>query len=148
MALNYGYNNSNFYMQDLQNMRDRIDRQMAQMQQQNAQQPAQIQQTFQLSNPQNFTDFDAKYIDNLEAVKNTLTLRNTLFVTKDMSTMWMKDASGNIKTYALTEVIEKDEKDLEIENLQKQLNEMKAMLMATQKEVEPPKEVATKTSKK
>lgn len=59
MALNYGYNNANFYMQDLQNMRDRIDRQMAQMQTAQAQQPVPITQNFQLATS-NITkgDFD------------------------------------------------------------------------------------------
>lgn len=57
MASNYGYN-TNFYMQDLQNMRDRIDKQMAQIQQQNSQ-PVPITQNFQLApNNTNKGDFD------------------------------------------------------------------------------------------
>ena len=45
MAMNYGYNNyanNQYYMNDLQSMRDRIDKQMAQIQQSQMQQ--QIQQ--------------------------------------------------------------------------------------------------------
>lgn len=86
-------------MQDLQNMRDRIDRQMAQMQQpqmSGSQTPA-INQTFQLSNPTNsLNDFDGKYVSNVDEVKNTLTLKNTLFVNKGMNMLYsdMKNVLG------------------------------------------------------
>ena len=42
-----------------------------------------------------------------------------------MNTLWLKDVSGNIKTYTLTEVIELDEKDKQIIELQKQIEELK-----------------------
>lgn len=131
-------NNSQMYMQDLQNMRDRIDMQMRQIQQpqmQNQQTPS-INQTFQLSNPQQtMNDFDGKYMQNIDEVKNTLTLRNTLFVNKEMNTLWFKDAAGNIKTYTLTEVIELDEKDKMIINLQKQIEELKGVVLNAQSNV-------------
>lgn len=129
---NYPYFNNNMYMQDLQNMRDRIDRQMAQIQQpqnQNQQTPS-INQTFQLSNPQNFSnDFDGKYVTNIEEVKNTLTLKNTLFVNKEMNTLWFKDTTGKVKAYTLTEIIELDEKDKMILDLQKQIEELKGVVL-------------------
>lgn len=128
--------NSQFYMQDLQNMKDRIDNQMRQLQQQNQitsqqlQQP-QIQQTFQLSNPNsNLSDFDGKYVENVEEVKNTLTLKNTLFMTKDLNNLWIKDASGNIRAFSLSEIVQRDEKDIEIDNLKKELSEMKAFVLS------------------
>lgn len=119
------------YLQDLQNMRDRIDRQMMQMQPQaqNQQTPA-ISQTFQLSNPQNnLNDFDSKYVSSVDEVKNTLTIKNTLFVNKEMSTLWLKDATGKIKSYTLTEIVELDEKDKMILNLQKQIEELKGVVL-------------------
>lgn len=127
------YGNNQFYLQDLQNIRDRIDMQMRQIQQpvQNQQQP-QIQQTFQLSNPQTLNDFDGKYTQNIDDVKNTLTLKNTLFVNKEMNTLWLKDTTGNIKTYTLTEVVELDEKDKQILNLQKQIEELKGVVLNAQ----------------
>ena len=99
MSYNPMFPNNQFYMQDLQNMRDKIDMQMRQLQQpmpnQNQQTPA-INQTFQLSNPQQSNnDFDGKYVTNAEDVKNTLTLKNTLFVNKEMTILWLKDAAGN-----------------------------------------------------
>lgn len=133
MSYNPMFPNSQFYMQDLQNMRDKIDMQMRQFQQpmsnSNQQTPA-INQTFQLSNPQqNNNDFDGKYVANVEEVKNTLTLKNTLFVNKEMTILWFKDAAGNIKSYSLSEIIELDEKDKKIIELQKQIEELKGVVI-------------------
>ena len=134
------YMNNQFYMQDLQSMRDRIDTQMKQMQQlQQAQQaqhqqpaPTNLTQTFQLAPQQSTSELDGKYVSNVDEVKNTLTIKNTLFVTKDMSTLWLKDVSGNIKAYALTEIIETDEKDRQIQELQKQIEELKGVVLNAQ----------------
>lgn len=129
---NFFPNPNQFFMNDLQAMRDRIDNQMRQIQQQqqfSTQQQPQIQQTFQLSNPtNNSNDFDGKYAENSEEVKSTLVLKNSLFVSKDMQTLWVKDVSGGIKTYSLSEIIEKDEKDIEIDNLRKQIEDMKFLI--------------------
>lgn len=149
---NYPYYN-NFYatnrnyqdMRNLQDAEDQIHRQMQDLQmrqQQNMQmqqQQPQIQQTFQLTNPQQtLNDFDGKYAESTDEVKNTLVFKNSIFVNRDMSSLWFKDTSGSVKAYTLTEVIEKDEKDLEIENLQKQLDEMKAILLSTSsRQIEP-----------
>ena len=131
---NYYANANANNIQEMQNLRERLDKQIAQMQ--NPQpfipQPPQIQQTFQLNNPQqNLTDFDAKYVEGIDEVKGTLALRNTLFLTKDMSTMWIKDVSGNVKTYSLNEVVEKDEKDAKIDELTRQIEDMRMMVAAT-----------------
>lgn len=144
--------NSQFYMQDLQNMKDRIDNQMRQLQQQNQitsqqlQQP-QIQQTFQLSNPNsNLSDFDGKYVENIEEVKNTLTLKTTLFMTKDLNNLWIKDASGNIRAFSLSEIVQRDEKDIEIDNLKKELSEMKAFVLSQNKQNNSSANVQTNSS--
>lgn len=124
------YGNNPMYLQDLQNMRDRIDAQMRQLQQPTMQpQTPAINQTFQLSNAgSTANDFDGKYVNNLDEVKNTLALKNTLFVNKEMNTLWLKDVSGNIKTYTLAEVIELDPKDKEILELKKEIENMKNMM--------------------
>jgi hypothetical protein len=133
------YGNNQMYMQDLQNMRERIDRQMMQMQQpqqmQN-QQPQGITQNFQLA-PNNSTinDFDAKYAKDIDEVKNTLTLKNTLFVNKDMSILWFKDAAGNIKSYSLAEIIQKDEKDILIDQLKAQNEQNNQIILDLQKQM-------------
>lgn len=146
------YANANAYnLQEMQNLRERIDKQIAQMQNPQPFMPQpQIQQTFQLNNPQqNLTDFDGKYTEGLDDVSNTLVLKNTLFLTKDMSTMWLKDVTGNVKKYSLNEIVEKDEKDLKIDELTKQIEDMKIMIsnqLAQNQSVEEP--VKPKTTKK
>lgn len=130
----YG-NNSQFYMQELQSMRDRIDKQMQQMQQsqQNQyqmQQPVpQVTQNFQLAPTPNNSELDAKYAENIDDVKNTLTLKNTFFVNKAMDLMWFKNVSGEIKKYSLIEIVELDPKDKEIAELKKQIESMQNMIM-------------------
>ena len=120
-------------------MRDKIDNQMRQLNQ-NAMQsnnPPAINQTFQLAPNQTNQDLEAKYATNIDEVKNTLVMKTGIFTNKDFSTIWIKDITGNIRTFSTQEVIELDEKDkkmLEISkkyldkvsgevNVQKVLNE-------------------------
>lgn len=42
-----------------------------------------------------------------------------------MSVVWVKDTRGEIKTYELAEIIPKDERDLKIEYLEAQIEELK-----------------------
>lgn len=114
----------NRQIEDLQNLKMQMQSPQPMM---NPQTPA-INQTFQLSNPQSLNDFDGKYVTGIDEVKNTLAIKNTLFVNKEMNLLWLKDVSGNIKSYTLTEIIELDEKDKKIQELEKQLNEMKGMM--------------------
>lgn len=118
------YPNQQSNINELQNIRDRIDLQLRQAQQF----PPQINQTFQLTPNQNLNDLDGKIVNNVDEVKNTFTLKKTLFLDKDTTNLWIKDTSGNIKTYTLTEVIELDEKDKKILSLQKQIEELKGVV--------------------
>lgn len=136
MANNYNPYNNNIYMQEMQSMKDRIDRQMQQYQQsqnqfmQQQQQQPQIQQTFQLSNPnQNISDFDGKYAETIDEVKNTLVYKNSLFINKGMNKMWFKDAGGNVRIFNLQEEIQVDENVAEINNLKQEVGELKALLI-------------------
>lgn len=129
----YGYNNQ-YYMQDLQNIRDRIDQQMRQIQQpipNQMQQPtAPITQNFQLApNSSNKADLDGFFAKDVEDVKSKLVFNDSLFVDKDFKFLWRKDVYGNIKTFTLAEVVELDEKDKQIMELQKQIEEMKEMVL-------------------
>lgn len=123
------YNNNPFYMQNLQDMRDRIDNQMRQIQQQQnqfqQQQPAPITQNFQLAPTQANSEIEGKYAENIDEVKNTFVIKTGVFVNKDFTTMWVKDVSGNIKTYKTEEVVELDAKDKKIIELQKQIEKLK-----------------------
>ena len=131
MAYPY-YQNNQFYMQDLQNMKDRIDRQMQQVQQMNQNQmqpPVQqpITQNFQLApNPSN-NELESKYVNNIDEVKGIFVMKTGVFLNKDLNTLWIKSTNGDIRTFELNEVIEQDPKDTEILMLKKQIEEMKEM---------------------
>ena len=133
---------NNFYMQDLQNMKDRIDRTMQQYQHQ-VQQPQMqpITQNFQISPMQSNTELEAKYANSIDDVKNTFVIKTGIFTNKDFSMIWIKDVTGKIKTYRTEEVIELDDKDKKIleqnktiDSLQKEINELKGVVYnATQR---------------
>ena len=113
-----------------QTMYDQIDNQIGQLQQMreqiknSGQQPA-INQTFQLAPTNNHTIRYANTIDDV--VKETI-YYDTPFFSKDMTVLWIKNANGEIKTYELNEIIAKDEKDMQIELLMAQVNELKGMI--------------------
>ena len=126
--MNYPMYSNQFYIQDLQNMKDRIDNQLRQLQQNQVQQPQPITQNFQLApNPTN-NELESKYVNNVDEVKSTFVMKTGVFVNNDYSTMWVKDVNGKIRTFNTVEVIEMDEKDKEIYNLKKQIEEMKGMI--------------------
>lgn len=141
----------NIYNQ--QNMYDQIDNQIAQLNQmkeqmknnsnQNQQQPA-INQTFQLA-PNNHGGI--RYVDSIEDVGKETVFVDTPFFSKDLSVMWIKNSSGDIKAYELNEIIKKDEKDLQIDLLTAKINELEGMIKHEQSNtnvVEP--EVPTNTT--
>lgn len=134
MAYPY-YQNNQFYMQDLQNMKDRIDNQMKQMQQFNQnqmqQQPIpQINQSFQLAPNPNSNELESKYVNNIDEVKGIFVMKTGVFLNKDLNTLWIKNTNGDIRTFELNEIIETDPKDREIAMLKKQIEEMKEMIVS------------------
>ena len=134
MAYPY-YQNNQFYMQDLQNMKDRIDNQMKQMQQFNQnqmqQQPIpQINQSFQLAPNPNSNELESKYVNNIDEVTGIFVMKTGVFLNKDLNTLWIKNTNGDIRTFELNEIIETDPKDREIAMLKKQIEEMKEMIVS------------------
>lgn len=150
--------NPNYYMQDLQAMKDRIDRTMQQYQQNQYAQPQQapqIHQNFQIApqQTQNPNDLQSSYVNNVDEVRNIFTSKNGVFVNKDLSTLWFKDTEGKIRIFSLIEIIEKDKKDIEIDNLKKQIEEMKSLILQQNQQVSKPvveeePKVEKKTTKK
>ena len=136
MAYPY-YQNNQYYMQnmqDLQNMKERIDKQMQQMQQfnqnqmQNQQPIPQINQSFQLApNPSN-NELESKYVNNIDEVKGIFVVKTGVFLNKELNTLWIKNTNGDIRTFELSEIIEQDPKDVEINNLKQELQRMKEMI--------------------
>ena len=86
------------------------------------QQPTPITQNFQLA--PNQTNNGIKYVTSIDDVKQELTFTDTIFVNKEFSNMWVKNASGEIRTYKLKEIIKKDEKDLKIEELEAKIDKL------------------------
>lgn len=125
----YG-NNGQYYMQNLQDMRDRIDNQIKSYQQTQMQQPQipQVTQNFQITPQTNNSEIQAKYVTNINDVKNTFVMTTGIFVNKEMNTLWLKNINGDIRTFNLQEIIEQDEKDIEIQNLRNELERMKGMI--------------------
>lgn len=121
------YNNP--YMYNQQASIDRINSQIAELEKMRNQmstqtQPA-INQTFQLAPTRHE---NMRYAVSIEEVNKEAVMTDTPFFSKDLSVMWLKNSKGEIKSYELNEIIAKDEKDLMIESLQMQINEMKGMI--------------------
>lgn len=110
------------YFNHQQNV-DRINAQINELEKikQQLQQPVQpITQNFQLA-PNNYI----RYAKSLNEVNSTSVNGDTPFFSQDMTILWLKTASGDVKTYELKEIIEKDEKDLQIEFLKAQIEDLK-----------------------
>ena len=104
---------------------ERINSQIADLERMKQQIPQQvpITQNFQLA-PQS----GLKYANSIDDVQKDLVYYDTPYFSKDFSVLWLKNQKGEIKSYELKEIVEKDEKDLVIESLQLQINQMKEML--------------------
>ena len=106
---------------------DNIDEQINRLQKirtqiQQPNQPTAINQTFQLA-PTNHNVM--RYANSMDEVKREPVYGDTPFFTQDMSILWVKNASGDVKTYELSEIVAKDEKDLQIALLQSQIEELR-----------------------
>ena len=80
-----------------------------------------ITQNFQMLNGNSVM----RFANNIEEVQRDFVIGDTPFFSKDLSVVWIKNTKGEIKTYELNEIVEKDEKDIKIEMLQAQLDELK-----------------------
>ena len=113
----YGYNQPNI---------DRINAQMQELEKikQQLQQPQPITQNFQLAPSRDFI----RYANSIEEVQRETVIGDTAFFSKDFSIVWLKNAKGDIKSYELNEILPKDSKDMQIELLQEQIDELKGMI--------------------
>lgn len=123
------YNNPYINTFNNQSNIDRINNQIAELEKMKAQipmqQPTNLTQNFQIA-PTNHNVM--RYAKSMEEVEKNSVMTDTPFFSNDMSVVWIKNNKGEIKIYELTEIIPKDEKDLMIESLQMQINEMKGMI--------------------
>lgn len=98
-----------------------MEKAKAKLQQQQATLPA-INQTFQLSPTGSGS---IKYVNSIEDVKKEIIFGDTPFFSKDMSVMWIKNMKGDIKSFELKEIVEKNEKDMLIDALMLQIEDLK-----------------------
>lgn len=125
-------NNQNNLDQNYINMLDREKERIEKMREQYlnrvhqpAPQPTNLTQNFQLAP----TNRDViKYAVSIEEVQREMVVGDTPYFSKDMSVVWIKNTKGEITTYELTEIVPKDEKDLTIEMLQAQIEELKGKI--------------------
>ena len=105
---------------------DRIDAQISELEKlkRQMQQPMQpsINQTFQLSSN---TKEQLRYANSMEEVQREPITGEVPFFSKDMSILWLKNSQNEIKTYELNEIVPKDEKDIKIEYLMAQIEDLK-----------------------
>lgn len=117
------YNNPYNFVNN-QNINERIDNEIERLKQMknNMQQPVQpITQNFQLAP----LHTGIKYSNTLDDVQKEVVYTDTPFFSKDFSVLWLKNAKGDVKCYELKEIIAKDEKDLMIESLQMQIEDLR-----------------------
>jgi hypothetical protein len=107
---------------------DRINNQMAelermkqQLQQTTITPPTNLTQNFQIA-PSNHEVI--RYAGSIDEVQKDLVIGDTPYFSKDMSVVWIKSTKGDIKTYELSEIIPRDEKDIQIELLKAKINEL------------------------
>lgn len=135
------YNNPYINTYNSQMSIDRLNEQINNLEKMKAQlqqpQPTNLTQNFQLAP----TSRDIiRYANSLEEVQKDMVISETPYFSKDMSVVWIKNAKGDIKTYELNEIVQKDEKDIQIEMLQAQINEMKGMIKNARSNDEPTNE--------
>ena len=118
----YAYNQQNT-VDNLDEQINRLQKLKAQMQQ--PMQPTNLTQNFQLA-PANRDVI--KYASSIDEVQREMVIGDTPYFSKDMSVVWVKNTKGEIKTYELNEIVPKDEKDMQIELLQQQINELKGKI--------------------
>lgn len=108
----------NSQIAELEKMRDSIPQTTQQM-------PTNLTQNFQISPS---SPSAMRYANSIDEVQKDMVIGDTPFFSKDMSIVWIKNIKGDIKTYELNEIVEKDEKDLQIAFLEAQVNELKGRI--------------------
>ena len=111
---------------------DRINEQISQLEKMKQQmqqpvqtpQPTNLTQNFQLA-PNNHT---MKFVNTIDDVNKEVVYYDTPFFSKDMTVMWIKNTKGDIKSYELNEIVPKDAKDMQIEYLQAQIEELRGKI--------------------
>ena len=123
---------NNPYNYNYQANLDRINNQIAELERMKNQissnpipQPTNLTQNFQLA-PTNNSPM--KFANSIEDVKKEIVVANTPYFSNDLSVVWVKSIKGDIKAYEMKEIVEKDEKDIKIDYLTAQVEDLKRRL--------------------
>lgn len=123
------YNSPYFNTYSPQANIDRINSQIAELEKLKAQIPQNsqsqhpsINQTFQLAPNANYT---MRLANTVDEVNKEIVATDTPFFSKDMSILWIKNNKNEIKTYEMKEIVPLDSKDIKIQYLEAQIEELK-----------------------
>ena len=109
--------NTQEQIQRLRRMRNDIDNQI--MQWQNITQQPTIQQNFITTPVTN--DFDARWVNGMEDVKNANVTKETIFMERENSIFHIKTPQNEIKSFSFQEYVYLDEKDKKIKELEEKI---------------------------
>ena len=147
------YNNGLYYpnynpqvnVERINNQIAELEKMKQQIQQPNST-PTNLTQNFQFSPSSNST---IKYANSIDEVQKDFVIGDTPYFSKDMSIVWIKNTKGEIRSYELNEIVEKDEKDIQIALLQSQIDELKKGMMNNEQLTtdDIPTEVTTNTTR-
>lgn len=134
------YNNPYMTAYTPQLTKEKLDESITRLQQMRDQLNQTVQPTLPTNLTQNFSLSPApqngmRYANSLDEVSKEMVYADTPFFSKDLSVVWVKNAKGEIKSYELNEIVQKDDKDLQIEYLTAQLNEMNKGMEAMNKKI-------------
>ena len=110
---------------------ERINNQIAELEKMKNQisnplpQPTNLTQNLQIA-PTNQASM--RFANSIDEVKKEIVIANTPFFSNDLSVVWVKNIKGDIKAYEMKEIVEKDEKDIKIDYLTAQVEELKRRL--------------------
>lgn len=110
-------NTINNQIAELEKLRNQVQNQTVQ-----PQMPTSLTQNFQLAPT---SQSSMKFANSIGEVQKEIVLSDTPYFSKDLSVMWLKNTKGEIKSYELNEIVQKDEKDLKIDYLMAQIEELK-----------------------
>lgn len=88
------------------------------------QQQPPITQNFQLSP----THAGLRYVNSADDVRKDLVYFETPYFSRDMRFMWIKNVKGEVTPYEIKKIEYKDEKDLQMEQMQREIEELKEKL--------------------
>lgn len=94
---------------------------------QTQQYPPNLTQNFQITPVQSGIPF--KIVNSIDDINNEIVITDTYFLLNNYTKLYIKNARGDLRTFNVIEDKPKDEKDLLIEDLKKQIDELKGGIL-------------------